>query len=94
MLLRGDSNAGSPRLQYRISIGELRGVLTVNGPMTRSDRAATLEEAKAQFQKSWDAWKEWAKLPLDALPRFGGAILKNFPLQPHASPPHVSGFKE
>ena len=28
--------------------------LTVNGPMTRSDRVATLEEAKAQFQKSWD----------------------------------------
>jgi hypothetical protein len=31
-------------------------------PMTRSDRVATLEEAKAQFQKSWDAWKAWAKL--------------------------------
>src|SRR4249920_3020299 len=26
--------------------------LTVNGPMTRSDKVATLEEAKAQFQKS------------------------------------------
>ena len=25
--------------------------MTVNGPMTRSDRVATLEEAKAQFQK-------------------------------------------
>jgi hypothetical protein len=36
--------------------------LTVNGPMTRSDRVATLEEAKAQFQKSWDGWKAWAKL--------------------------------
>src|SRR4029077_6616383 len=36
--------------------------LTVNGPMTRSDRVATLEEAKTQFQKSWDAWKAWAKL--------------------------------
>ena len=36
--------------------------LTVNGPMTRSDKVATLEEAKAQFQKSWDAWKAWAKL--------------------------------
>jgi hypothetical protein len=34
----------------------------VQGPMTRSDRVATLEEAKAQFQKSWDAWKAWAKL--------------------------------
>ena len=30
--------------------------------MTRSDRVATLEEAKAEFQKSWDAWKAWAKL--------------------------------
>jgi hypothetical protein len=36
--------------------------MTVNGPMTRSGRVATLEEAKAQFQKSWDAWKAWAKL--------------------------------
>ena len=26
--------------------------LTVNGPMTRSGRVATLEEAKAQFQKT------------------------------------------
>jgi hypothetical protein len=36
--------------------------MTVNGPMTRSDRVATLAEAKAQFLKSWDAWKAWAKL--------------------------------
>jgi hypothetical protein len=36
--------------------------LNVNPPMTRSGRVATLEEAKAQFQKSWDAWKAWAKL--------------------------------
>ena len=36
--------------------------MTVNGPMTRSDRVATLEEAKTQFQKSWDAWKAWANL--------------------------------
>ena len=34
--------------------------LTVNGPMTRS--IAWPEEAKTQFQKSWDAWKAWAKL--------------------------------
>jgi hypothetical protein len=34
----------------------------LHGPMTRSDRAATLEEAKAQFQKSWDEWKAWAKM--------------------------------
>ena len=36
--------------------------LTVNPPMARSDRAATLEEAKAQLKKSWDAWKAWAEL--------------------------------
>ena len=30
--------------------------------MTRSGRVATLEETKAQFQKSWDAWKAWANL--------------------------------
>jgi hypothetical protein len=36
--------------------------LSVNPPMTHSDQVATLEEAKAQFQKSWDAWKVWAKL--------------------------------
>ena len=36
--------------------------LTVDPPMARSDKVATLEEAKAQFQKSWDAWKAWAEL--------------------------------
>ena len=36
--------------------------LTIDPPMARSDRVPTLEEAKAQFQKSWDAWKAWAKL--------------------------------
>ena len=35
---------------------------TLHGPMTRSDRVATLDDAKAQFQKSWVAWKAWAKL--------------------------------
>ena len=33
--------------------------------MTRSGRVATLEEAKAQFKKSWDAWRRgrsWRKL--------------------------------
>ena len=34
----------------------------VQGPMTRSDRVATFQEAKAQFQKSWEAWKAWAGL--------------------------------
>ena len=36
--------------------------LTVNGPMTRSDRVATLEEAKAQFETAWRQWLAWAKL--------------------------------
>jgi hypothetical protein len=36
--------------------------MNANGPMTRADRVATLEKAKAQFQKSWEQWKEWAKL--------------------------------
>jgi hypothetical protein len=36
--------------------------MTVTGSMTRLDRVATLEEAKAPFQKSWDAWKARAKL--------------------------------
>jgi hypothetical protein len=35
--------------------------MNANGPMTRSDRVATLEEAKAQFQKSWEAWKAWGE---------------------------------
>jgi hypothetical protein len=36
--------------------------MNANGPMTRSGRVGSLEEAKAQFQKSWDAWKAWANL--------------------------------
>ena len=43
--------------------------LTVNGPMTRAHRVATLEEANAQFQQSWDAWKAWAKLEEAPYPR-------------------------
>jgi hypothetical protein len=34
----------------------------VQGPMTRSDRVATFQKAKAQFQKSWESWKAWARL--------------------------------
>jgi len=36
--------------------------MNANGPMTRSNRVATLEEANAQFQRSWDACKAWAEL--------------------------------
>src|SRR3954464_5840917 len=34
--------------------------MTVNGPMTRSDRVATLEEAKGQFRRSWTRLSEAA----------------------------------
>ena len=34
----------------------------VSSPPDVIARVATLEEAKAQFQKSWSAWKAWAKL--------------------------------
>ena len=37
-------------------------LVLVTGPMKRSDRVATLDEAKAQFQMSWDTWKAWAKM--------------------------------
>ena len=37
-------------------------VANCSGPITRSDRVATLEKARAQFQKSWKAWTAWEKL--------------------------------
>ena len=52
---RGSRGGGPDSLRWFWS-------LTVNGPMTRSDRVATLEEAKAQFQKSWECLEAWAKL--------------------------------
>ena len=36
--------------------------LHLDGPMKRSDRVASLEEAKAQLSASWEAWKTWAQL--------------------------------
>jgi hypothetical protein len=36
--------------------------LTVDPPMARSDRAPTLEEAKAQFETAWRRWLAWAEL--------------------------------
>ena len=65
------------RLQRRWAIGriyETRGgpdhlrwfwSFTITCPMTRCDKVATLEEAKAQFRKSWDAWKAWVELRED-----------------------------
>jgi hypothetical protein len=35
--------------------------LHLNGPMKRSDRVASLEEAKAQLKASWKEWKTWAQ---------------------------------
>jgi hypothetical protein len=66
--------AGLHRLQRSVGPGRIyqtRGgpdhlrwfwSLTVSGPMTRAAHVATLEEAKAQFEKSWDVWKAWANL--------------------------------
>ena len=36
--------------------------LTVNGPVTRADRVATLEDAKAQFSEELGRLEGWAKL--------------------------------
>ena len=60
----GDQGAVSRIYETRGGPDSLRWFwsMTVNGPITRSDRVATLEEVKAQFQKSWDAWKAWAML--------------------------------
>ena len=54
--------AGSMRLE--VAPDHLRWFwsFTITGPMTRLDKVATLEEAKAQVQNSWDAWKTWAGL--------------------------------
>ena len=43
------------------------------GPMTRADRVATLKEAKAQFQKSWDARRRVGEAG-----RGAGRIMINF----------------
>ena len=51
-----------PGVVPTVCAGSGRWSITVNGPMTRSGRVATLEEAKAQVQKSWGAWKAWAEL--------------------------------
>ena len=41
----------------------LHGVVLTPPPSVHTDGfAPTLDGAKAQFQKSWDAWKAWAKL--------------------------------
>ena len=49
--------------------------LTVTGPMTCSDEMPTLEEAKVQFQKSWDAWPSWKRCR-ESFTRSGSAPTK------------------
>jgi predicted RNase H-like HicB family nuclease len=47
----------------------LHGVALTRPPSVHTDgHAPTLEEAKAQFQKSWDVWKAWAKMEEAPLP--------------------------
>ena len=41
--------------------------------LTRADRVATLEEAKAQFQESWDAWKDHSGRLFDPIISKGSA---------------------
>jgi hypothetical protein len=40
----------------------LNGILGKPGGLRTDDRAATLEEAKAQLRESWDIWLKWAGL--------------------------------
>ena len=44
------------------SLADFKAWERASSPVGRSEPPATLEEAKAQFQKSWDAWKAWTKL--------------------------------
>ena len=48
-----------------------------HGPMMRSGRVSAFQEAKAQFQRSWEAWKAWAKLEEVPL-RHAGRTLDEF----------------
>jgi hypothetical protein len=67
--------------------------LTVNGPMTRSDRVATLEEAKAQFQKSWDAWKavgQASRVSIRAPAPLGDLVASRCNAQSHAGEYHLA----
>ena len=50
----------SPDIRWEWSV---HGIVLTRPPRIRTNgSAASLEEAKAEFQKSWDAWKAWAKL--------------------------------
>jgi hypothetical protein len=46
----------------------LHGVVLTRPPGIHTDgHAPTLDDAKAHFQKSWDAWKAWAEAGRGAL---------------------------
>jgi hypothetical protein len=48
------------RHERPVALGTVNGTggsFAVQGPIRRWDRVATLEEAKAESQKSWDEWK-------------------------------------
>jgi len=73
LLVRDAQDDRRDRSQARIRLDEIEYLpaihflrwfwsMTVNGPMTRSDRVATLEAAKAQIQKGWEVRTAWAKL--------------------------------
>ena len=59
------TNATASRMKFRFfwSLCAEHGVVVTRPPSVHTDgHAPTLEEAKTQFQKGWDAWKAWAKL--------------------------------
>ena len=50
----------SPDIRWEWSV---HGIVLRRSPRIRSNgSSASLEEAKCEFQKCWDAWKAWAKL--------------------------------
>ncbi len=55
---------------------------TLHGTMTRSDRVATLDDAKAQFQKSWDGrrGRSWKRSPEPNLGPSGSAMIGRPPV--------------
>ena len=50
----------SPDIRWEWSV---HGIVLRRSPRIRSNGCSgSLEEAKAELQKCWDAWKAWAKL--------------------------------
>jgi hypothetical protein len=63
-----------PELAWSWSITE---ILDSRAGVTRHGNAASLEEAKAAFQASWEAWQAWPRPPAEAaeLFRWHGDVL-------------------